>query len=448
MGYKFNPFTNKFDFVPPEIDGPRAKSGLIVGAIGDSRFDNGSFNPVGINTGRAMHGAGAWIEFLTYGRVRCPVEHNVAVGGTGTAELAGQITNLLAITPRATHCKILTGTNPIAGVTPGTVSTLVSTMQSEMRAAWARLKAAGITPITVLDCPRQWVDTTVTAAVKRWLHNEWNVWLRQAAPLYGSQLIDPIWKLTDPANANGECLTSYYYNESPAVHPGPQGCYQIGLLFKELFESGPLPPRYVGLGKGDFYATDNIHGNLIPEGGLCYSTGGLVNGGNPPTGDVPFGWILRNETGSANLTSCVGSLEARADGPGNHFKVAATASGPATVTIYNQGVYNCAIGDTLQYGVDVLMDASTGMEQCSVSVNDLTAGSVTNKTAWAMYFPAASAIGAMQPTFAGRAITNPLTLGANFGLVRWMIQITFGAGGGSCTVRLAGAELRKVFSTL
>lgn len=429
------------------INGQWARGGgPILGFVGDSRFAN-SILSSGVSSGRTMQAAASWIEFLTYGRVRCPMSYNKAVGGTGTSDLAGQITNVVAVTPRATHVAILTGTNTINNAASATG--LMTTMQAYFRAAWAQLKAAGITPITVLDLPRQWTDTTLTAAVKRRLHNELNNWLRQAAPLYGSMLIDPVWVLTDPANANGECLTSYYYAEATKIHPGPTGSYQIGLLFKTMFEENGLPPRYVGFGKGDIYdATNNLHGNIISEGGICASTGGTVSGANPPTGDVPLGWILRNDTGSADLTSCVGSLEARTDGPGNWFKVVATSTGPVTVLIYNQGALNCAIGDTVQFGIDVLMDASSDLQQCDVSIKDIAGGGSVNAGKYAMQFGTLATIGAMQGTWAGRAITDPITMGASFATLRWGVSIQLDGVGGGFTVRLGAAFLRKTFSTL
>ena len=424
----------------------RAFAGPLVAQIGDSRHANGilAASPA---FGRTMQSAGSWIEFLSFGRVKAPPSYNMAVGGTSPSDLDGQITNVLALSPRPTHCAILTGTNAINNAS--TVTGLLSGMQADFQAAWSRLLAYGIVPITCLDLPRQWTDTTLTALVKRRIHNQLNNWLRQAAPRYRSLLIDPIWQLTDPASSTGECLTSLYYAEATKIHPGPTGGYIVGGLYKDLFESMGLPPRYVGLGRGDFYdATNNPQGNLIPDGGTMYNSAGTVSGGTPPTGTVPTGWILRNDLSFAGL-SCVGSLEARTDGPGNWFKVVATATGgPATVLIYNQTTYNLSIGDTIQFGIDVIFDSSSGVNQCAVSVEDRTAaGAAVNRGHYAMQYGTAATIGTFQPTFAGRAITDPLTLGASWVTVRHGASIQLNPGG-SFTARFGAAELRKVFASI
>ena len=420
--------------------------GPLLAQIGDSRHAGGilSNSP---SFGRQMQSAGAWIEFLTFGRVRSPTTYNMAVGGTGPSDLDGQITNVLVLSPLPTHCAILTGTNAINNAT--TAAGLMSGMQDSFRAAWSRLLAAGIVPVTCLDLPRQWTDTTLTAAVKRGLHNELNNWLRAAAPLYRSLLIDPVWQLTDQTNVNGECLGSLYQVESPYIHPGPTGGYLVGNAYKTLFESMGLPPRYVGLGQGDKYdATNNPRGNLLPEGGLFLSSGGGLTGSPAPTGVAPLGWNLRNDLNFADLTA-VGSLEARTDGPGNWFKVVASSTGqPAIVLVYNQATYNLAIGDTVQFAIDVMMDASSSIDQCAVYLDDRTAsGASVNRGEYAMQFGSLPTVGAMPATFAGRAITNPLTLSSGWVTLRHSVAVQLKTGG-SVTFRVGAAELRKVPATI
>lgn len=420
--------------------------GPLVAQIGDSRHANGILN-ASPAFGRTMQSAGSWIEFLTHGRVRCPVSYNMAVGGTGTADLDGQITNVLALSPLPTHCAILVGTNTINNATSATG--LMATMQAQTIAAWQRLLRYGITPIQTLDLPREWATTTLTAAVKRSLHNEYNNWLRAVHRQYRVLIVDPVWKLTDPAKATGECLTSLYYSELPLkIHPGPMGSYIVGNLYKDLFEGLGLPPRYVGLGRGDVYdATNNQRGNLIAEGGVFYSSGGSLAGANPPTGTVGLGLILRNDTGAASLVSCVGSLEARTDGPGNWQKVVASVdgSGPgATILVYNQGTFNCAIGDTVEFGIDIEFDSSSVANQCAVAVEDrTTAGAAVNQGQYGMQFGSVADIGAFQSTFSGRAITPPLTLGANFVVLRYLVSIQLNPSS-TITFRLGAASLRKV----
>lgn len=424
----------------PAVSRPYA----LVAAIGDSRHANGILSNAP-SFGRTMQSAWSWIEFLSYGRIRCPASYNKAVGGTSPSDLDGQITNILALSPRPSHCVILSGTNAINNA--ASAAGLLAGMQASFVEAWARLRRNGIVPVQVLDLPRQWTTTTLTAAAKRLIHASLNQWLRATAPGQGCLLIDPVWKLTDPANSNGECLTSLYYPESPAIHPGPTGGIIVGQIYVDQFlQTLNLPPRYLGRGRGDIYdAINSITGNLIPEGGLAVSGGGSLGGGNPPTGTVPLGWILRNDTGTANLTSCVGSLVARTDGPGNRFRVAATATGAATVLIYGQGSYNCAVGDTVQFAIDSILTDATGLIQHSVSLAEYASNlSTINRREFGMQFGTVASIGAFPTSWDGRAICDPMTLSASFSQIRWGVSIEFGASGGSFTADLAAPELRKV----
>lgn len=424
----------------PAVSRPYA----LVAAIGDSRHANGILSSAP-NYGRTMQSAWSWIEFLSHGRIRCPASYNKAVGGSSPSDLDGQLDNVLALAPRPSHCVILSGTNAINNAS--SAAGLLSGMQAQFLAAWAKCRRNGIVPIQVLDLPRQWTTTTLTAAAKRLIHASLNQWLRATAPSQGCLLIDPVWELTDPANSNGECLTSLYYPESPAIHPGPTGGIIVGQIYVDQFlQTLNLPPRYVGRGRGDIYdASNSITGNLVPEGGLAVSGGGSLGGGNPPTGTVPLGWILRNDTGTANLTSCVGSLVARTDGPGNRFRVAATATGAATVLIYGQGSYNCAVGDTVQFAIDSILTNASGLIQHSVSLAEYASNlSTINRREFGMQFGTAATIGAFPTGWDGRAICDPMTLSASFSQIRWGVSIEFGASGGSFTADLAAPELRKV----
>lgn len=397
--------------------------------------------------GRQMQSGSSWLEFCTHGRVRAPVTHNKGVGGTKPSDLLGQIDQVAALSPKPSHCWILSGTNAINNAT--TVTGLMDGMKTDFLAAWARCLSYNMIPVTCLDCPRQWTDTTLTAAVKRRVHNELNQWLWQNAEANGSILIDDNWELTDPANANGECLTSLYLVESPAIHPALGGGLKLGTKFTNVMAALGLPPRYVGIGLVDFYdATNNPRGNLLAEGGCFFTAGGQKTGTNPPTGNVPNGMILRNDdtANAANLTSCVGSLVARTDGPGNIFKVVATASGTCRILVYGTGTtYNCAVGDVVEYATDFKMEAATGLAQVSVALEDrLTGGGSVNGAQYGFQHGTVATVGPVPSDFDGRAICPQLTLSPSFGNLRFSHIIQFGASGGSATFYLGAAELRKV----
>lgn len=416
---------------------------MLLAKIGDSRA-SGEVLSNTPSFGRTLQNASAWIEFCSYGRVRAPVSYNKAAGGTGVGDLVTQLDNVIALSPRPTHVWMPSGTNEINNAASATG--LVVTMAAEFVAAWTKALNAGIIPIQPLDFPRQWTASTLTVAVKRSLHNEINQWLRLNAEAYGAILIDANWLLTDTSNANGECLTSLYLVETPAIHPSLGGGLLIGNKVRDVLAELGLPPRYVGIGKGDVYdATNNPRGNLLSEGGCLFSNGGTKGGSNPPTGDVPTGLILRNDTGSANLTSCVGSLEARADGPGNLFKVVATASGACRILIYGSGsTYNCNIGDVLEYGVDLIMESSSGLGQVSVSLEDRTAaGAAVNTAQYGFQHGTVATVGAVPSAFAGRVICPQLTLGASFANLRFAHIVEF-SGAGAATFYLGAPELRKV----
>lgn len=416
---------------------------VLLGFAGDSRHANQWFTN-GVYRGRVMHNAGAWYEGLTHGRVRAPRSYNVAVGGTGWDVLVSQVQSLIAMSPKPTHVAILTGTNSINNATSATG--LLAAGKAAFIQAWQLLVSAGIVPITVLDCPRQWTASTLTAAVKRSLWAEFINWQRIAAGTYGSQIVDSIWCLTDPANANGECLTSLYLVESPAIHPSNTGGYLVGQRFKTLFEALGLPERYVGFSKGDVYdATNAPTGNLLVEGGIFASSGGTASGGTPPSStNVPLGWIARNDNSNSTLTSCTSTLVSRTDGLGNLWQIDAAATGPVSLLFYNQGAYNCAIGDTIWFGIDIEMVSSTGLAALYSGIEDRNgAGSVVNQAEYGMYHGSVAVDGPLQATFAGRFITEDMTLGASWGVTRFGVGVTFGSSGGSFQMKLGAAEMRK-----
>lgn len=392
-----------------------------------------------------MHNAGAWLDPITHSRVRAPRAYNVAVGGTGWDVLVAQCQALATMSPRPTHVAMICGTNSINNASSATG--LLAEGKAAFTAAWQVLTSAGIVPITVIDLPRQWTDTTLTAAVKRSLWAEWINWQRLAAPGYGSLVLDAVWRLTDPSNADGEALTSLYLVESPAIHPSNTGGYLVGLQAKALFEAmGLLPPRYVGAGKGDKYnATNAQTGNLLAEGGTFASTGGTANGGTPPSAtNVPLGWIARNDNGNATLTSCTSTLVSRTDGPGNIWQIDAAATGPVSLLFYNQGAYNCAIGDTIWFALDINLVSSSGLASMYAGIEDRNAaGNVVNQTQYGLYHGAVSTDGPLQDSFDIRATTEDMTLGASWGVTRFGVGVTFGASGGAFQLKLGAAEMRK-----
>ena len=424
------------------------RSRFLLAQIGDSRLANGK-TVSGSDLYRYMHGVGSWVGILTKGKVSAPLSYNKAVNGStlrsyvgdGGANArglipadgsAGQVDDILALSPLPSHALILSGTNAIAN------SDSLASIKADFQAVWARLLQGGVRPVTLLDLPRGWLTSSNRATYFALVF-----WLLNNGPRYGSVVIDPIADLQDISSANGDPLASLFY-DSPALHPNNMGAYYPGLRVANWFNAQAASLGFHGFSQGDVYdATYNPGGNLMPKGGVCSGSGGTKTGTNV-SGTVCDG--MKVELTSGSVTSCVCSVDARADGgAGNWQTLTITTPGAATLWFYPASDItvaggNIAVGDSLEFGFD--FDATAPANVSTVSGRLLDNNGVTTlATYYPMIFDTAK--GAIPTAFAGRAEMDAMTLLANTTKAVPIVSITMSGAVTGAVLKVGGLSLRK-----
>lgn len=431
-------------FITTEISQMHGRPLVLLGQLGDSRFAAGKSVGGGADLLRYMHAIGSQIAVRCNGKVRAPLAYNRAVGGSvvmsyvgdgiidykGIAPAdgsAGQLDELLAMSPLPTHTLILDGTN---GIYLGHFTT--AQLIAAYKGVWTRLLRAGIIPVQYLDLPRAW-----TAAADRRRQFDLNTQLRTIAAEWGVVILDANPILANPADANGDPFTAFY-SDSPALHPNNAGAYAAATPAVNYFNSIVQAAGFHGWSQGDVYnATDTISGNLVPGGGIFAANGGTLSGANL-SGDIAAGMTLALNTGS--VVSCVCSLEARTDGgAGNWQKFVITTAGASQMTFYPTTNILAVAGEIIDFGVDVDASGLTNVSQIYARLTDYNVNS-TLATYGAMVFD--STKGALPAAIAGRAEADPMTLLTNTTRVLPNVEMRTN-GAAVATIKIGAMSARR-----
>jgi hypothetical protein len=422
-----------------ELDGDKipVRTKPVLGIIGDSRvasaFVSGGLAPA--TTVRCPpHAPSTWACFLSGGKIKTSSAYNKAVSGSLVSALAGQLSNLLAVSPRCTHVLILTGTNSFAASVSGAAA------WADLVAVLATIRAAGLQAIVVMDLPRAIAAWSTAAAQNSYWFNQL---IREEAPRYGALVVDGANYLADPASATGDPRTGYYYD---SIHPATLGAYYIGLDIANkilaLLPDVALP----GLtSRADVYnAVNNPLGNVLTNGLFAGTAGTNTSSGGAASGTVADGWNNRTLTGTG---TSVASLIARTDKPGNWQQMVQT-SGAGTSTYRLSQIANPAIttnypgSGSVVLECDVDVSSAAGLESMGFSVTNFDGGTVRDGVIAmgstlivATYYPYPAA-------FSGRLRTDPLPYNvlANQLLIRFETQVNTGAA----TIKVGNVELRPV----
>lgn len=404
----------------------------IVACLGDSRLADG-LQIQAVGTGVAVsswpHGAASWLEFLTKGRVRHPLQHNLAVSGSTSADALALVPSILALSPLPTHCLILTGTNDLSA------SATAASVLANIYAIWNALQAGGIVPVQIADLPRAWGVSTHLAARSQYINQQ----LREQADQRGILFVDAADVLADISSSTGQPIAASYY-DSPAIHPSPAGGFALAQKIAALFDYVPARTASV-VTRADIYdATDNPSGNLC-DYPFMTGSGGTTTGG--ATGTWADGWNGRIVSGSGTM---VGSVEARTDGGAGQFqKMVLTSAGG--VTSYRFSLIaniapadGYAAGDYLWVAADIDVSDATGLEICTMLDLD---GSQTNQNNgyWMKSTLIAATYFGMPAAFAGRAFNEPRLILADPS--SFIIRFECRVNSGAATVKVGAVEVRK-----
>lgn len=404
----------------------------VLAAVGDSRIALGRTASASSGYELRTDGATNWIEPLMQGRVRHPASHYLAVSGSGYADANGvltlQIPQLAALSPRPTHVAILSGTNDIGNAVP------LATIKANILLAWAQIRSLGMIPVQILDLPRTVASWTANMAKQRL---DLNNWIAANAPLSGAYYIDGNQSYVDPANANGDPLTGY--NMPDGIHPTSKGAYQVGLALKKYFDTIALPNIVRPSSQLDVYdATLNPRGNGILLGGTMSGSTG-TNSGVGASGTVASNFQNRVLTGTATAVSTSGV--ARTDGGAGYWdQVVIAATTLSTFRFTHTGTAaNATVGDMVYGAVDLVITcASLDFLSLLVLTNGGTGNSSAFKTTSTFPMPDMTIV-------AIRLITPPFVLGAGTTDILFRIDSQIEAGG-SATILIGGAEIRKVIA--
>lgn len=404
----------------------------VVACLGDSRLAQGiqvQAEGTGLGVHSWPHGAASWLEYLTKGRVRHPLRHNLAVSGSTSADALTLVPSILALSPLPTHCLILTGTNDLgAAVAADTVLTNIYSI-------WAALSAGGVLPIQIADLPRAWGVSTHLAARSQYINQQ----LREQADSRGILFVDAADVLADISSSTGQPVAASYY-DSPAIHPSPAGGFAVAKKIAALFDYVPVRTAAV-VTRADIYdAVNNPSGNLCKYPFMTGS-GGTTTGG--ATGTYADGWNGRILSGSGTM---VGSVEARSDGGPGQFQKLVLTSGSGVSTYRFSLITSIvpgdgyAAGDYLWVAADIDVSPASGLEICAMY--DLDSGQANqNNGSWMKSTFIGAAYYGMPAAFAGRAFNEPrlIMVSPNNFIVRFEFRINNGAA----TVRIGAVEVRR-----
>lgn len=453
------------------------RSRPILAAIGDSRMGsefigyaagaNHDLVPADsqIASGHYTANARTWAGFMSFGaidisqialqtfngtQINWVPSYNKAVGGTTTSELVYQVANLLTVSPKATHCLIISGTNYIySNVTDNATGlACLATMKADFIAAWTMLRQNGIVPITLVEFPREWAGN----AYKQKTHQQFRNWQRQAAEYYGSWVVDSAWRLADISNANGDPLAANYIVETPKIHPGTLGAKLVATdIIDLLVAKGVIPyslPASYGMTREDVYdATLTPQGNLLGDAGLMLGTTGSKGGTPAPTGDVPTGWTLRNDNSAADFVA-VSALQARTNGQGNDVLLTVSECPNAcNFMMYKDITTNIATGDIVWGAADVFVDASSGLNAVDHYLADMSSASTFNQFLYGIKTGSVNVSNTPPTIWSGRSVTDKMQLYSPGTRLRFAVYF-FLAAGATLTARIGAAEVRKAFSAL
>ncbi|MCK1402041.1 SGNH/GDSL hydrolase family protein [Bradyrhizobium sp. 4] len=407
---------------------------MTLGTAGDSR--NVWPSTSGVTNSKQSNQIATWLEFFSQGRFKLSQAHAFAVGGTQVSDLPGQVASLLAVTPRCAAALIETGTNTFNG--GGTAS-----------AAWAiygpciaQLANARITPVVVLDLPRQ--QSTFSPGASAALEScRFNQLIRQNAPALGAIVVDLTALFVDAASATGDPLSVNY---GDGIHLNPRGAFLAGQFIANYFTAFGKPAGGFASQRDTYDAAHNPSGSLLTASmGLMQGAGGS-NSGTGASGTVATGW--KNHLNGGTGTS-VASIEARTDGgPGNwqRLDVASTGANAMDVRLElaSQITTNFAAGDQVYLEADIQILNGVNVNAARSGLVAYASGFV--KVSEGNYTALTSSPVEVLPdgTYAGKLTTPPVTIDGT--VVNLTPTFFFGttAAGGSLAARVGAVVPRKV----
>jgi lysophospholipase L1-like esterase len=268
MGYKFNPFTGKFDFVGAlgRFDFP------LVAALGD-RITEGAISTSGNNVNFHATGYAAWVPILMRQCVTSPYALNFGVSGEASSQILARVGSVLS--SGASVCVVHAGANDTAGVDT----------RANLAAIYDALYAAGIYVIAVPILPRAGASAYSTALRdKHHATNRWIRMLRGVRKMFAVADAEAVYG--DPTSASWTIRSGYSLDD---VHPSQAGAQAIAQQIVDILRV-ITPDGVTAYGApSDLYSADNVTGNRLTNGGML-GTGGTLDSSVTTTGPLADSW--------------------------------------------------------------------------------------------------------------------------------------------------------------
>jgi lysophospholipase L1-like esterase len=421
--FGFGPFgSGTFDAPSPA---PRTALPLL-GVIGDSRAYQGSFitSAGGVTTWRKRPMAfPVWVELASGGKLVLASELNKAVGGSTTSDLARQLDMLLQEQDKPQFVAILSGTNDF------TAGGRAEVAWANYAVVLATMRAAGITPICLLDLPRDAASWTPQQAARS---NAFNHIMRSEGPALGCIVVNANADLSD---ADGNPQAGFMFD---GVHTTPAAASLIGRDIWAAISGKPAfwaPTPSVYSAADLFDAADNPAGNLLANS-LFLNSGG-ANAGAGAAGTVAAEWTSEVTAGTGTV---VASLVSRTGDPGQCQRLAIANAGAVEFTGRLKRVVEFTAGGSVWFGEDLVVTGAAGLIDLQPAIEDYD-GAVSGNAGIALEPPVSGPTAYPFPAdFAGRVRTDdvPVSLGKILVYTAWGI-----APGGSAIIDVCAAELRR-----
>lgn len=418
----------------------KADTRPVLAALGDSRLAQSlQVLPIagGYTSVSSMPiGAMTWVGPLTKDRVNVPMQHNLAVSGSTSADALSRVPLVAALIPKPTHCALLTGTNDIGASVP------VLTIYNNIVATWQALRAVGIEPIAIADLPRSVASWSVNSSRQSMYLN---YLLREAARSMKVSFVDATEDIADSTNANGDPKAGYTYD---GIHPATPSAYKLGARIAALF-SDAAAIRRPGSRVDVYNAANNPLGNGTAFGLMTGTTGTKTSNGGAVSGNVADGWNVRSLTGTG---PAVCSKVARTDAAGEWQQVVMNGAGTGVstyrvslITTLTAADIGATVGDRIYMGVDVEVDlggSTTGLEDLAFICDSFDGVSASFNSSKAMkstlvastYYPYAF-------NWTGRVVTEPYVVRSATDQI--LLRIEGRVNNASITFRLGSFEVRK-----
>lgn len=331
--------------------------------LGDSRTAAGNFgNPERLSS----NGPQFWTEFLTRGRVRCPLAYNFGIAGQTSGQILNRVQDAISCPAPIVHV--------CAGVNDATGDPTLANNLAMIKA----LTAAGKLVIVTPELPRTFGFSAQRLAQQVSVRDG-----LMALRIKGVYVVDPWPDLVDYTTLTGDPVSGMYWDAQ--THPGNLGAFYWGKAIAAVLNQIMPEPYVLPATNGGLYdATYNPYG-VLNANPFNFGTGGTLNGG--PTGSVPNSVTL-TRTGTDIAVASTASVSSN----GKLWHQIAISGTPATNTQRATGsqsvpLANISVGDVIEGVCEVEVDAGVvGVHGPSLELNP-TGGATTlvsgNYDTWA-----------------------------------------------------------------